>query len=122
VSVVTYHKLHNSTEATRAAVFSDRGLIVYLNGVGWLGEISVSSGSRNQPAAGRIRVEIAVGASQKGDIRGKILGVAKNSPDYSIRIADLGLDHVAKAIGIFLDIEHRQRHGTREPCRHLRKF
>ena len=29
-------QLHNSTEAMRAAVFSDRGLIVYLKGAGWL--------------------------------------------------------------------------------------
>ena len=47
-------QLHSSTEAMRAAVFSDRGLIVYLNGAGWLGEMSVSSGKRNQPATGRV--------------------------------------------------------------------
>jgi hypothetical protein len=28
----------NSTEATRAALFSDRGLMVHLNGAGWLSE------------------------------------------------------------------------------------
>jgi len=29
-------QLHNSTEAMRAAHFSDRGLMAYLNGGGWL--------------------------------------------------------------------------------------
>jgi len=42
-------QLHNSTEAMRAAAFSDRGLIVYLNGSGWLGRMSVSSG-KSEPA------------------------------------------------------------------------
>ena len=107
----------------RAAVFSDRGLIVYLNGAGWLGEMSVSSGKRNQPAAGRIRVKRAVAASQKGDNRGKILDIAKdsNSPDYSVRVVDLRLNHISKGINVFLDIERRQRHGAREPHRRLRK-
>jgi len=60
-------RLHNLTEAMRAAVFSDRDLIVYLNGRGWLGEMSVSSGKRNQPAMGQILVETRVAASQTGD-------------------------------------------------------
>ena len=60
-------QLHSSTEAMRAAVFSDRGLIVYLNGAGWLGETSVSSEKRNQPATGLIWVETGIAASQKGD-------------------------------------------------------
>ena len=68
----------------RAAVFLDRGLMVYLNGAGWLEEVSVSSGKR------------------------KILEFAKNPPDYSIRVVDLRFDHISKGIGIFLDVEHRQ--------------
>ena len=55
------------------------------------------------------------------DSRGKILDVAKNSPEYSIRVVDLRFDHMSKGIDIFLDVEHRQRHGTREPYRRLRK-
>jgi len=73
-----------------------------------------------KPARNReIRVETGVAASHKWDIRGKILDVVKNSnsPDYSVRVVDLGLDHISKAIDIFLDVEHRQRHGTREPYR-----
>ena len=34
-------QLHSSTEAMRVALFSDRGLMVYLNGGGWLKEILV---------------------------------------------------------------------------------
>jgi len=34
---------------------------------------------------------------------------------------NLGLDHIPKLIDVFLDIEHRQRHGTSEPQRRLCK-
>ena len=43
-------RLHNSTEAMRAAVFSDRGLIVYLNGRGWLGQMWVGQQREEKPA------------------------------------------------------------------------
>ena len=61
-----------------------------------------------KPARNReIIVETGVAASQKWDIRGKILDIVKNSPDYSVRVVDLRLDHISKAIDIFLDVEHR---------------
>jgi len=52
---------------------------------------------------------------------GKVLDAAKGSPDYSIRVVDLRFDHISKGVDIFLDVKHRQRHGTREPYRRLRK-
>jgi len=51
-----------------------------------------------------------------------ILDFAKNSLDYFIRVVDLRLDHISKGIDVFLNIERRQRHGTRQPYRRLRKF
>ena len=114
-------QLHNSTEVMSAAVFPDRGLIVYLNGAGWLREMVVSSGERKQPMTGQILVETGVAESQGWDSRGKIVDVGKNSLDHSIQVADLRLDHISKGIDIFPNVKHRQRHGTREPYRRLRK-
>ena len=43
-----YSRSQNSTEATRAALFSFRGLIAHLNGAGWLREISVGDQEKTQ--------------------------------------------------------------------------
>jgi len=36
----------------RAALFSDRGLMVHLNGGGWLSEMSVGSGEKKETVKG----------------------------------------------------------------------
>ena len=43
ISPSAYPQFQNSTEATRAVLFSDRGLMVYLNGAGWLSDVSESA-------------------------------------------------------------------------------
>jgi len=95
-------QLHNSTEATRAALFSDRALMVHLNGGGWLSEVSVASVLRDRGG----------GTAGRGP---PVRGVTGNLPDRSVGVMNLGFDHIPKPIDIFLDVEHRQRHGTSEP-------
>ena len=43
----------------------------------------------------------------------------EDSPNCPGRVTDLGLDHLPGAINKFLDVEHRQRHGTDDPYRCL---
>ena len=73
--------------------------MAYLKGLGWLNKVSVSNTKINQRAGGKTLI---------GD-------VTKNSPDRSIGVMNLGLHNVPKPVNIFLDVEHRQRHGTSEP-------
>ena len=44
----------------------------------------------------------------------------ENSPDRSVAVKDLGLDHFPKAVNGFPNVKHGQRHGTGEPQRCLR--
>ena len=45
-------RLYNSTEATTAALFSDRGVMVHLNGGGWLNDRKIPARSWAQSSRG----------------------------------------------------------------------
>ena len=80
--------LQNSTEVTRAAAFSDRGLIVHLNGGGWLNRMTVT---------------------------GVLKTYQEDLPDHPILVTNPRLDDIPKLINIFLNVERRQRHGASDP-------
>jgi len=83
---------------------------------GRVAEQGISRRRNEGPVHSRTR---AATTNKKPDNHGRnrlpMQDVTKNLPDRSIGVMNLGFDHVPKPINIFLDIKHRQRHGTSDP-------
>ena len=75
--------------------------------------MSVSNRNRNRRTVGREQRQEREDEWRRTAVR----NVEKNSPDCSVRVINLGLDHVPEPVNVFPDVKHRQRHGASKPYR-----
>ena len=78
--------------------------MVYLNGAGWLSDVSEAESSEKGDSDG-----------ETGEEETTMPQVIENLPDGPVGVINLGFDHISRPINIFPDVKHRQRHGTSYP-------